>query len=149
MIALQSFNPRMPLISSQHFPIWVAIWMSILVRPCNLASARHVQLSIKMLVAVSMSMNQSSSFEESCPSNVGISWSMVVVRFDSLCVVHKRSMWACMVFALVPHWAGGWLEHHGEVIQFICELWHFCCGCGLGSFRFLACKLVLKLVELF
>ena len=30
---------------------------------------------------------QSSNFEESCPSNVGISWSMVVVRLDSLCFV--------------------------------------------------------------
>ena len=44
-----------------------------------------------------MSMKQSSSFEESCQSNVVISWSMVVMRFDSLCVACKVSVYACMI----------------------------------------------------
>ena len=51
------------------------------VRPHVLASARHVQLLIKMSVAISMCMNQSSSFELSCPLNVGISCSRVMVIF--------------------------------------------------------------------
>ena len=51
------------------------------VRPHVLASARHVQLLIKMSVAISMSMNQSSSFELSCSLNVGISCSRVMVIF--------------------------------------------------------------------
>ena len=61
---LQSFNLRMPLISSQHFPVWVALQMSMQVRPYDLASARCVQLSVRMSAAVSMSMNQSSNFED-------------------------------------------------------------------------------------
>ena len=54
-------------------------------------------LSVRMAVAVSISMNQSSNFEESCPSNVGIPWSMVLVILDSLCVVCRVSMYDCMV----------------------------------------------------
>ena len=42
-------------------------------------------------------MNQSSNFEVSCQSIMWISWSLVVVRFDSLCVAHSVSMYACMV----------------------------------------------------
>ena len=63
----------MPLISSQHFPVWVASWMSVWVRPCDFTLSRCVWLSLRMSAAVSISMNQSSNFEESCPSNVGIS----------------------------------------------------------------------------
>ena len=52
--------------------------------------------SVRMSMAVSMSMNQSSSFEESSLSNVGISCSMVVVRFDSLWVACKVSVGVCV-----------------------------------------------------
>ena len=72
---------------------------------------------------VSISMNLSSNFGESCPSNVGISGSMVVVRLDSLCVVHTVSM-VCQ--HRLVHWfytgLGGWLEHHGEMLQLISEM---------------------------
>ena len=44
-----------------------------------------------------MSMNQSSNFEESCTSHVGISWSMVLVRLKSLYVACRVSMYARMV----------------------------------------------------
>ena len=128
IFALQSFNCRMPLLSSQHFPFCVASHMSVQVRPHDLASSRCVQLSVRMSAAVSMSLNQSSSFDESCPSNVGISWSIVVVRLDSLCVT-----WSCV---LVPHWTGGWLECHGEMLKLICELQQFFCRCGLRYARF-------------
>ena len=79
--------------------------MSMWVRLHDLPAARHVWLSVRMSAAVSMSMNWSSNFEESCPSNVGISWSMVVVRFDSLCVEPWclcMPAWFCV---LVPHLA--------------------------------------------
>ena len=91
--------------------------MSVWLRPCDLALARCVGLFVRMSVAVSISMDQSSSFKESCPSNVGIFWSMVVVRLDSLYAAHRVSLYACMVFA---YWfltgLGGWLEHHGEML---------------------------------
>ena len=84
--------------------------MSMQVRLYDLASARHLQLSVRMSAVVSMSMNQTSSFEESCLSNVGISWSMVMVRFDSLCVVCKISVYVCMVLSTGSSlgWGAGW-----------------------------------------
>ena len=60
--------------------------MRVQVRLHDLASARCVQFSGQMSAAVSLSMNQSSSFEESCLLNVGISCSRVMVRFASLFV---------------------------------------------------------------
>ena len=53
--------------------------------------------NVRMSAAVSMSMKQSSSFEESCLLNVGISWSMDMVKCHSLCVMPKVSMYACIV----------------------------------------------------
>ena len=94
---LLSADLRMPLISSQHIPVWVASWMSVWVRPCYLAFTRCLQLSLRMSIAVSMAMNQSFNFKESCPSHVGISWSMVVVRLDCLCVAQRVSVYDCMV----------------------------------------------------
>ena len=66
-----------------------------------------VLLYVRMSAVVSISMNQPSNFEESCPSNVGISWSMVVVRLDSLCVgtwCPSMPTWSCIP---VPHWTRG------------------------------------------
>ena len=68
--------------------MWIRLW--------DLASPRHVWLSIKMSIGVSRSVSQSSNFEESCPSNVGISWSKDVVRFASLCVTWKVSVYGCV-----------------------------------------------------
>ena len=80
--------------------------MSMYLRPHDFASARCVWLSARMSAVVSISMNQSSNYEQSCPSNVRISGSMVVVRFDSICVACKclcTPAWFC---TLVPQWAG-------------------------------------------
>ena len=65
-----------------------------------MASARHGQLSVEMSAAVSRSMSQSPYFEESCPSNIGISCSKDVVRFASLRVACKMSMYACIVVCM-------------------------------------------------
>ena len=59
--------------------------------------ARCVWLFVRMSAVVSMSMNQSSNFEESCPWNARISWRMDVARLDSLCVMNGISMYASMV----------------------------------------------------
>ena len=47
IFALQSFNLRMPLVSSQHFPVWVVLLMSVQVRSSDLVSVRHVQVSVR------------------------------------------------------------------------------------------------------
>ena len=66
--------------------------MRIWVRPHALASARHVWLIVKMSVVVPMSMKQSSSFEESCTSNVEISCSRVMVMFAYIVVCMCSSL---------------------------------------------------------
>ena len=109
MHTLQSFSLGMPLISSQHSLFGWALQVSMQVRPCDLASTRHVWLSVRMSAAASVSMNQSSNFEESCPLSVGISWSMVVVRFDSLCVAHRVSVYAYIdMYWLFTGLGAGW-----------------------------------------
>ena len=84
--------------------------MHVCVRLHDLASAKCVWLSVRMSGAFSISMNQSSNFKESCPSNVGISWSMVVVRLDSLCVACRVSMYTCMVLCTgsLLDWGACW-----------------------------------------
>ena len=69
-----------------------------------------VWFSVRMSAVVSTSMNQSSNFEESCPSNVGISWSMVVVRLDSFCDACRMSVYACMVLCTGSSldWGAAW-----------------------------------------
>ena len=59
-------------------------------------------LSVRMSVVISMSMSQSSSFEESLPSKVGISCSMVMMRFASLYVACKVYIHACIVLCTGP-----------------------------------------------
>ena len=55
-------------------------------------------------------LSQSSSFEESCPSNVGISWSKDVVRFASLSVACKVSVYACIVVCMGSSLGWGGLD---------------------------------------
>ena len=74
--------------------------MRVWVRPWDLASARCVWLSVKMSAVVSRSVKQSSNFEESCPLNVGVSWRKDVLRFASLCMAHKVSVYACIVVCM-------------------------------------------------
>ena len=63
------------------------------VRPCDLASGRHAWFSFKMLAALLISLSQSSNFEVSHLSNVGMSWSKDVVRFVCHCLAHKVSVY--------------------------------------------------------
>ena len=140
----------MPLSYSQHFSAWRALQMSMWVRPWDLGFARNVQLSVKMSAAVSRSMSQFINFEVSCPSNMGMYWSKVVVRFDSLCVACKVSMYACIVVCKGSLGRGSlmWLECHSEVLQSICKLCQLLHMCGWVGGRFKVGKLVLKLPEL-
>ena len=57
-----------------------------------LVLASHVWLLVKMSVVVSMSVKQSCSFEESCSSNVGISYSRVLVMFACKVVCMSSSL---------------------------------------------------------
>ena len=96
-----------------------------------MASARCVWLSVRMSVAVSISINQSSNFKESCPSNVGISFSMVMVRFASLCVAHKVSVYTSI--ALCTGSSLGWGDGCGwSIIARCCRLSVSCISSAVG-----------------
>ena len=73
---------------------------------CRIWLHLDVWLSVKMSMAVSRSMSQSSNLEESCPSNMGISWSKDVVSLNPS-VWHAKCLcmlaWLC---AQVLHYAG-------------------------------------------
>ena len=107
--------------------------------------------SVKMSMAFSRSMSQSSNFEESCPSNVGISWSKDMLRFASLCSVQGINV--CLhssvhrFFIRLRGWM--WWKCHSEVLKFISKLCELCHVCGWVGFRFQMGKLLLKLLELF
>ena len=79
------------------------------VGPQDLVSARCVWLFVKMSVAVSGSVSQSPTFEESCPLNLGIFWSKDVVRFASLCGMQGICvcLHSCMHRFLIR--LGGWM----------------------------------------
>ena len=74
--------------------------MSVQLRLHELASTMHVQLSIRMSADVSISMNQFFNFKQSHPSNVGISWNMVIVRLSSFCGMYRVSVYACKVLCI-------------------------------------------------
>ena len=66
--------------------------MGVGVRLHILALARHVWFLVKMSVVVSMSVKLPCSFEESCSSNVGISYSRVLVMFACKVVCMSSSL---------------------------------------------------------
>ena len=92
--------------------------------PWDLASARCVLLSVNMSAVVSRSISQSSNFEESCPSNMVISWSKDEVWYASPCAVHRVSLYVCIVVCMCSSLGLGWmwLEYHSERLQVICKL---------------------------
>ena len=97
IFALQSFNLRMPLTSSQHFPVWVALQVTVQViwsQPGMCSSLLRCQCLFLCLQTSPLTLR----------SPVHQMWgylgSMVVVRFDSLCVACKVSVYACMVLCM-------------------------------------------------
>ena len=73
MSAFEIFKQRESLISSQVFGKVKASDINVLTNPLDFACANLVLLSPVNSEAVSISVNQSSNCEESCPFKVGIS----------------------------------------------------------------------------
>ena len=116
MFALQSFRWSISLMSSQLFPAWSALWTRVWLRQCDLASARHAQLSFKISDAVSISLSQSSNLVVSDPSKVVISQSKV--RFSCLSVAHRLSVYCCIAVCMGS--STGLQVEHGFSIRASC-----------------------------
>ena len=93
MSAFDIFNQRESLISSQVFSAVKASDIKVLTNPLDFVCAILVLLSPVNSEAVSMSVSQSSSCEESCPFNVGISCNKELSKDVFFCAVHKVSVY--------------------------------------------------------
>ena len=83
------FRQRESLISFQLFCAINASEIKILTNPFDFAWANLVLLSPVNSEAVSISVRQSPSCEESCPFNVSISCNKELSRDVFFCVVHR------------------------------------------------------------
>ena len=126
MSAFDIFNWRESLISSQVFCAVKASDIKVLTNAFDFACAILVLLSPVNSEAVSMSVSQSSSCEESCPFNVGISCNKELSRDVFFCAVHKVSVYLSNMSSI-----GFDGEHSVRVNLFsLCSNW---CIASLGS----------------
>ena len=93
MSAFEIFKWRESLISSHVFCAVKASDISDLTNPLDFACANLVLLSSVNSEAVSMSVSQFSSCEESSPFNVGISCNKELSKDVFFCAVHKVSVY--------------------------------------------------------
>ena len=100
MSAFDIFKCRESLISSQLFCAIKASDINVLTSPHDLAWASLVLLLLVNSTALSMSVNQSSSCEESCPFKMGISCNKVFSRDVFFCAVHKVSVYQSSTFSM-------------------------------------------------
>ena len=94
------FNQRESLISSQFLCAVKASDIKVLTSPFDLACAILVLLSPVNSEAVSMSVSQSSSCEESCPFNVGISCNKELSKDVFFCAVHEVLVYLSNTFSI-------------------------------------------------
>ena len=120
------FNWRESLISSQFFCAVKASAIKVLTSPFDFACAILVLLSPVNSEAVSISVNQSSSCEESCPFNVGISCNKELSKDVFFCVVHKVLVYLSNMFSI-----GLFVQHSVSVNVF--SLCSNSCITSLGS----------------
>ena len=100
MSALDILRWRESLISSQLFCAIIALVIKVLTNPLDFACANLVLLLLVNSEAVSTSVNQSSSCEESCPFNMGISCNKDVF----FCAVHRVLVYLSSTFSIGVFW---------------------------------------------
>ena len=100
MSTLDIFKWRASLISSQLLCAIKASDINVLTRPHDLACTNLVLLLFVNSAAVSISVNQSSSCEASCPFRIGMSCNKVFSRDVFFCAVHKVSVYRSSTFSI-------------------------------------------------
>ena len=104
MSAFDILRRRESLISSQLFCAINASVIKVLTNPLDFTCANLVLLSLVNSEAVSISVNQSSSCEESCPFNMGISCNKELSKDVFFCAVHKVSVYLSSTFSIGVFW---------------------------------------------
>ena len=104
MSAFDILRWRESLISSQLFCVINALVIKVLTNPLDFACANLVLLSLVNSEAVSISINQSSRCEESCPFNMGISCNKELSKDVFFCAVHKVSVYLSSTFSIGVFW---------------------------------------------
>ena len=95
MSVLHSLSLSKSLISSHVFSELLASMTKVHVSPLDYALGSLAQLSLVRSAAVSISINLSSYFVESCSLKMAMSCSRESVRFACFCVVHSLSVYCC------------------------------------------------------
>ena len=104
MSAFDILRQRESLISSQLCCAINASVIKVLTNPLDFTCANLVLLLFVNSDAVSISVNRSSSCEESCPFNMGISCSKELSKEVFLCAVHKVSVYLSSTFSIGVSW---------------------------------------------
>ena len=95
MLALHSLSLSKALISSHVFSELIASVTNVHVNPFDFTLASLAQLSLVRSTAISISINHSSNFVESCSLKMTMFCSREFVRFVCFCAVHTVSMYWC------------------------------------------------------
>ena len=126
MSAFNIFRCRESLISSQLSCAISTLVIKVLTNPLDFAWANLVLLLPVNSEAVSISVNQSSSCEESCPFHMGISCNKELSRDVFFCAVHKVSVYLSNTFSIGVLW-----QHNASVN--LLSLCSKACMASLGS----------------
>ena len=100
MSTFDIFRQRESLMSSQLFCAVNALEIKVLTNSHDFTCANLVLLLFVNSEAVSISVNQSSSCEESCPFNMGISCNKELSRDVFFCAVHKVLVYLSNTFSI-------------------------------------------------
>ena len=82
----------------------IALVIKVLTKPLDFACANLVLLLLVNSEAVSISVNQSSSCEESCPFNMGMSCNKELSKDVFFCAVHKVLVYLTSTFSIGVFW---------------------------------------------
>ena len=129
MSAFDILRCRESLISSQLFCAINASVIRVLTNPLDFACANLVLPSPVNSEAVSISVNQSSSCEESCPFNMGISCNKELSKEVFFCTVHNVLVYLSSTFSIGVFW---W---HNVRVRSL-SLCSISCMASLGSLNF-------------
>ena len=88
-VSITQFESSKSLISSYVFSELIASMSNVHVNPFDFALANLAQLSLVRSAAVSISVNHSANFVESCSLKMAMSCSREFLSFVCFCVVHS------------------------------------------------------------